>query len=193
MPVVSVVQAGGGPTASPLTPAAVSTFLDRSAVRLAGIGGGKPTNLVLVTQLIGTAARGRAILTSSPVQRHWRPGPPARFPAHPRGPGGRRLARSPPVPAAAGRRRRAPRLTRKPPWETRTRPPRPPGGKPPRDLGMSAPVRRLTAFPGADRLLSGKVTNNGSLPEGRGVGYPDLPRLRRQGAAGGPDLLPVWR
>jgi hypothetical protein len=29
-PVVSVVQAGGGPTASPLTPAAVSTFLDRS-------------------------------------------------------------------------------------------------------------------------------------------------------------------
>src|SRR5579862_6706585 len=58
---------------------------------------------------------------------------------------------------------------------------------------IAAVGRPLAAFPRAERLLSGKVTGNGSLPEGRGVGYPDLPRLRRQGAAGGPDLLPVWR
>ena len=59
--------------------------------------------------------------------------------------------------------------------------------------GHSAVRWPLAAFARADRRLSGKVSSDGSLPEGRGVGYPDLPRLRRQGAAGGPDLLPVWR
>ena len=45
MPVVSGVQAGGGRKASPLAPAAVSTFLDRSVVRVAGAEACKTPNL----------------------------------------------------------------------------------------------------------------------------------------------------